>query len=112
MRDTPDNRRAPARRDRRQRLIRRIAYDLWCLQENRLSDTLPLKGFDALVAEFRLRNPALEDAVVREGAALFLKVQIEGQRARVMQRERLLFCIVVRSAGHPIAPSGQTPVPG
>lgn len=37
-----------------------------------------MEGFDALVAEFRLRNPALEETVVSAEAALFLKGQMEG----------------------------------
>lgn len=76
----------------------KIAYDLWCIQEDWLGMGRSLEGLDALLTEFHQRYPHLDSTLIAEGIALFLADQIRVKRERLTQRQRLLLPLIV--CGH------------
>lgn len=71
--------------------VRQIAYDLWCIQEDRRISALPMESLDTLLKELRQRKPQITDALLQQGVDLFLQGQIDAQCERFTQRERQLF---------------------
>ena len=72
---------------------KRIAYDLWCLQEDRRIAGQPLENLDALVRELRERQPQLPDAALHQGVEHFLAWMLAETAARLAGRQRYFFQI-------------------
>lgn len=71
--------------------VRRVAYELWCLQEDRRDAHQPVGGLDALIFELRQRHPQLDQAVVDQAAELFLNRMFEESIVQITQhREWIL----------------------
>ena len=71
----------------------RIAYDLWCLQENHRLDGKPLQPLGCLVDILQKRNPGLEDTILESGIALFLERTFAEIRQSSAVRHRYFFGI-------------------
>ncbi|MCB1771176.1 MAG: hypothetical protein KDJ31_15995 [Candidatus Competibacteraceae bacterium] len=70
---------------------RRVAYELWCLQEERRDARVPVGGLGSLILELRRRHPRLEQSVVDQAVDIFLNQQIEESRAQIIRhREWIL----------------------
>ena len=70
---------------------KRIAYDLWCIQEDRRIAGQPLENLDALVRELRERQPQLPDAALHQGVEHFLAWMLAETAARLAGRQRYFF---------------------
>jgi hypothetical protein len=70
---------------------RQVAYDLWCLQEDRLRAGQPLESLDALVRELQARNPRLKAATLERGVAHWLDRMFAENEARLARRRRWIF---------------------
>lgn len=68
-----------------------IAYDLWCLQEDRRIAGQPLENLDALVCELRQRQPQLPDAALHQGVEHFLAWMLAETATRLAGRQRYSF---------------------
>ena len=69
----------------------RIAYDLWCLQENRRIARQPLASLDGLIHTLRARNPWLEASDIERGTALFLAWTLTEVTRSCAARHRYFF---------------------
>lgn len=69
----------------------RIAYDLWCLQENRRIACQPLESLDGLIHTLRARNPWLEASDIERGTALFLAWTLTEVTRSCAARHRYVF---------------------
>ena len=84
----PECSRNPHRLDREPQ---RIAYDLWCLQENRRIARQPLASLDGLIHTLRARNPWLEASDIERGTALFLAWTLTEVTRSCAARHRYVF---------------------
>lgn len=92
------------------RRIRQVAYDLWCLQDDRQRGARPLGSLEALMAEFRQRHPTLAGELLEQGVDLFLQGQIEAHYQRLIQQRRQLFFLTVpKPLTWPRPPTSQGP---
>ena len=71
----------------------RIAYDLWCLQENLRLAGQPLQPLDCLVDTLQKRNPSLKDTILESGIALFLERTFADIQQSSAARHRYFFGI-------------------
>jgi len=69
---------------------KRIAYDLWCIQEDRRMAGQPLENLDALVRALREQQPQLPDAALHQGVEHFLAWALAETAARLAGRQRAL----------------------
>ena len=70
---------------------KRIAYDLWCIQEDRRMAGQPLENLDALVRALREQQPQLPDAALHQGVEHFLAWMLAETAARLAGRQRYFF---------------------
>ena len=70
---------------------KRIAYDLWCIQEDRRIAGQPLENLDALVRALREQQPQLPDAALHQGVEHFLAWMLAETAARLAGRQRYFF---------------------
>lgn len=66
----------------------RIAYELWCLQEDHRAAGLPVQGLSTLIAELRVRHPRLKDVAIDQGVDLFLARLFEEHQQRLAHHRR------------------------
>lgn len=67
---------------------KRIAYDLWCLQEDRRIAGQPLENLDALVRTLREQQPQLPDETLHQGVEHFLTWMLADAAGRLAGRHR------------------------
>ena len=70
---------------------RQIAYDLWCLQEDRLRAGQPLESMDTLVRELQARNPRLDAAIIHRGVEHLLARLFAENEVSLARRQRWIF---------------------
>ncbi|MBK8185617.1 MAG: hypothetical protein IPK63_23080 [Candidatus Competibacteraceae bacterium] len=87
-----------------ERAAQEIAYDLWCIQEDRLRAGAPLVGLGMLVSELHERHPDWDDTLIEQGVSVFLNEQLHSRQKSVTQRQRLLFQLTVLASGACPAP--------
>lgn len=63
--------------------VSRIAYELWCLQEDRRSAGLPVQSLSTLIGALQTRHPRLAEAMIDQAVALFLARQFEETRVQL-----------------------------
>ena len=80
-----------SRNDRFDRDPQRIAYDLWCLQENRRMAGQTLEPLNELVHALRARNPWLEEADIARGIDVFLTRTVMEVARSFTARHRYFF---------------------
>ena len=70
---------------------KRIAYDLWCIQEDRRIAGQPLENLDALVRALREQQPQLPDEAIHRGIEHFLAWMLAETTTRLAGRQRCFF---------------------
>ena len=79
----------PLKRNRHS--AKHLAYELWCLQEDRRGAGQPVQNLSTLIGELRAQHPQLTDAALNAGVALFLARLFEENRLQIARhRQRLL----------------------
>ena len=79
---------------------RQVAYELWCLHEDRRPSDPPLGGMEGLIRALQERQPDLPLERIQQGVALFLARRFRDEIARSASRQRQIFHLslsVVRS---------------
>lgn len=69
---------------------KRVAYDLWCLQENQDRAGKPRLLLADLVATLRTRNPSLEDAVIDRAIQHMMDRLFATEKTQRALRQRLM----------------------
>ena len=89
-----------------------VAYELWCLQEDRRRSGQPPGRMEALIQALHERQPELPPELIQQGVAQFLALMFREETARSESRQRQMFqwsLAVARSAtGHAL---GRRPRP-
>ena len=67
---------------------KRIAYDLWCIQEDRRMAGQPLENLDALVRALREQQPQLPKETLHQGVEHFLAWMLADATGRLAGRRR------------------------
>ena len=81
-----------------------VAYDLWCLQEDRRMSGQPPQRMDAMIQYLREQRPDLDCELIQQGVAHFLALMFREETARSESRQRQMFQLslsVARSATAP-----------
>ena len=65
-----------------------IAYDLWCIQEDRRIAGQPLENLDVLVRTLREQQPQLPDEALHQGVEHFLTWMLADAAGRLAGRHR------------------------
>ena len=70
---------------------KRLAYDLWCIQEDRRIAGQPLENLDVLIRTLRERSPTLNEDVLQQGVEQFLAFMVVDQAQSFARRQRYFF---------------------
>lgn len=77
---------------------KRLAYDLWCIQEDRRIAGQPLENLDVLVRALRARYPTLNEDLLQQGVEQFLAFMVVDQAQSWARRQRHFWQVHLRSA--------------
>lgn len=77
---------------------KRLAYDLWCIQEDRRIAGQPLENLDVLVRALRARYPTLNEDLLQQGVEQFLAFMVVDQAQSCARRQRHFWQVHLRSA--------------
>lgn len=70
---------------------RRVAFELWCIQQDLCETQQPVGGLGRLIAVLRERHPQLKESVIDRAVDLFLYRLFEDNQARIIRhREWIL----------------------
>ena len=69
---------------------KRVAYDLWCIQEDRRMAGRPLQSTEMLVRELREHQPQWPEDAIHRGVAHFLAWMLADHAAHIAWRQRYL----------------------
>ena len=58
----------------------KIAFELWCIQEQRLQEKRPLEHLDDLLVELQRRYPELEPEMIDQGIQQFAELWLRMAR--------------------------------
>jgi len=78
-----------------------VAYELWCLQEDRRRSGQPPGRMEAMIQALHERQPELPPELIQQGVAHFLALMFREETARSESRQRQIFHVslsVARSA--------------
>jgi hypothetical protein len=67
-----------------------LAYELWCLQEDRRWARQSVQNLSTLISELRVRHPQLTDAAIDAGVALFLARLFEENHLQITRHRQWL----------------------
>jgi len=65
----------------------RVAYELWCIEQDRLDTRQLVGGLGPLISVLRERHPRLKEAVIDRAVGLFLDRLFEDHQARVTRHQ-------------------------